>query len=355
MDAGASLTSCRSTQMPRLIEEDFVEVKPDDVKVLEPLELEWIKDKEGVYRHDHFRIVPDGGKFVLEVKEGKGKKAKTIQACKGPLKVCKGFASDISEGRLVKLESGNWGAPPRTEGELKTLGNLREQSISAVAATNPSGLPTDPCGNEIKSTDPDYAEASSVKTPAVEVAASIVGLSQAISLLSRKLPISCLPAGSHFCMDGRFGTFIEMIGLDAKVEFDGKTTQWSGASPVKWAAEKPKVEVKVARQAPAATETSKDGAASASAQAAAPKSVKTTIPQADKSIFGHHVKRVIMAMAVAAFTEAEIALVVKAHHLEVSPSRIALLKKRAINGEDGEPAALTPDQLKQLKNIVGKK
>jgi len=350
--------------MPRLID-DVVEVKPDDVKVLEPIELEWTKDKEGVYHHDHFCIVPSGGKFALEVTESKGKKArKATQACKGPLKVCKGFALDISEGRLVKTESGNWGAPPVPEvkpfkmpGHGRKLKLCPETTPEELAALGINPISEDDSAIINAACEAGAAAVEAVKAETIPEAVHVSSLVGAISILSREYPISALPPGSHFSQGGRFGTFIEMVGSDAKVEWDGKTTQWSGASPVKWAAERPiKTETKSPKQkAEPEIAVHKDGTISVNTSSTPATQKAPVTPKADKSIFGHHVKRVIMAMTVASFTAKEIASVVKAHHIDVAPARIATVMNYAKTGKEGDPAALTPDQLKQLKNVVGKK
>lgn len=314
--------------MPRLAED-----------AVECIELEWTKEEDGSYRRDQFRIVPSGGKFALEVTEDKGKKSKATGACKGPLKVCKGFALDISEGRLVKLDSGNWGTPPAAP-EVKSLPAVQP------APSTPPVAPIEP-----KPLSPPVEPIKPADLP------PLISIRQACAILSRELPISSLPPGSYFTtVTGQFGRFVEMIGGDAKVELEKGSQAWSSASPVFWLPCKVKGEVKTSPHKARAQSAEVKSSPLTSAEVkpgAAPKAPQA--PRPDKSILGHHVKRVVMAMAVKAFTEAEIASVVKAFHLEVSPSRIALLRKRAINGEDGEPAPLTEEQVKQLKNIVGKK
>lgn len=380
-------------------------------------------------------IADEDAKFEEKAKRLLSNKPSMTQACKGPLKVCKGFALDISEGRLVKLESGNWGSPPAAP-EVKTfpqvnpfmqqyqdakakhpdmlllfrVGDVYESfdddadslhkllgiTLTSRGKTKMAGFPhhqlevylqkllkegqrvaiceqvqdpgnvpikkvvtrvepepTDPCGNEVKPNDPDFAEAINPVIP------PLLSIAQACDILGRELPISSLPPGSHFVTStGIFGRFIELIGMDAKVELEKGSQSWSNASPVYWLPCKVKGEAKVSapkvQAQPTEIKPTLSSAATESRPQATPTTPKVSKPRGD-GIFGQATKRVVMSMAVKGFTEEEIIKVTKHFNSEKSPSSIRGWSKSATRGKDGEPAALTPDQLKQLKSIVGKK
>jgi hypothetical protein len=317
---------------------------PQLIDDLPPAELEWTKLEDGSYLHVEakegvkYHIVPSGGKFALEVTEpsaGKGRKGKvgkTIQACKGPLKVCKGFALDIVEGSLVKMESGNWGAP-----QVETPAPIKPSPLTPPVApieAVPLTPPVEPIQPEPLTSIP-----------------TILGLSQAIALLSRQVQITQLPAGSHFSLDGKFGTFIEAIGGDAKVEVDGKTIQWSGDTAVLWAAARPKAEPKAPKVKAEPIEAPKEGKSPATSPKpqAAPKESK---PRSG-GIFGFSLGKILRWCAKDGISLEEARKVLQAHNVLDSIKDASI--KNMYKDARIVPAVLTPDQIKQLKAIVGKK
>ncbi len=347
--------------MPKLIEETPIPTIP----------AEWTKEGKD-YKRGPYLIQPLGSKFAL-YDDGH-------PICKGPLKICQGFAADII-AQLLKLGSPIKVEPkvPKAKGkivdrihagggimvdivETKTTIEQALESATKLEAEAKEALAEvqeeiDPDNNDpIHSGEPlPYEEIPIAHT------LSHSPLKQAIALLSRPIQINQLPNGSHFSLDGRFGTFVEMVGNDAKVEWEGKAICWSGATTVKWAAELPKAVEKSPRKQQAESVPTGEiapvekpkGDIKVVAHNAPPKALSK--PRGN-GIFGFATKRVVMALAVRGWKEEEIVKAVNGHFkADVGASSIRGWSKNAINGKDGDPAALTAEQIKELESIRKKK
>lgn len=149
--------------------------------------------------------------------------------------------------------------------------------------------------------------------------------------LNDRVSVGSLQPGQPFCsLDGRPGTFIEMVGHDAKVSFEGKTTQWSGMSPVRLTAP---IQVADKTIANSTTVVRKPG-------------------EVRKALFGHPPTRVVMWMGKNGYSPAQAAAVLAHYEIQSTTASIATFIRSGKKGDRGEVAPVTTEQADEIAAVV---
>lgn len=327
--------------MPKLIE-DATQV------------LEWTKGPDGQLlagsdgKKFRYAIEPEGSKFVLMV-DG-------APACKGPQKVCKGFAQDIADGKLVKLSSGNWGSPPA---KAETAPKSKKGKQAKADITTAKGQK-----QFIAEAAKKLVEAPTGPIQRQETADEIIqqpgSIPAACRLLGQQHPICLLPPGSFFYTStGQHGRFVEMVGGDAKVDLlNGNSQTWSNASPVYWLpcrVDSLKGKASRAKVEAQGQEGKEPAAASAPSPADKPQAAPKVAKPRTENIFGFSPTGVVRWCGKNGFSLDQVNKIVGHFSVNLSPSTLKIQFKAGQKGERGDPPVLTADQTKELNKIAGRK